>query len=113
MSLFLNLQSINLNVFNIHNGKNYIASLDKVTKHEMGHLIDNFLRIYKEPTYILTQNTPTSQQEYSQTYITNDSETYSRLNNFRTIIEAGPMDDGNQMLNKFFNKIRSGTIQVK
>ena len=109
----LKYKSINLNVFNIHNGKNYIASLDQVTKHEMGHLIDNFLRIYKEPTYILTQNTPTSQQEYSQTYITNDSETYSRLNNFRTIIEAGPMDDGNQMLNKFFNKIRSGTIQVK
>lgn len=104
-------KTININVFKIHDGKNYTGPLDQTIKHEMGHIIDNFLTKNGEPAYFKTHGN-FSQEEYNQNYIINDKDQFTRLQVFRNIVGAAPLDNGEQLLNRFLNKYQSGEIKI-
>lgn len=105
-----NPTTINYNLSQIHNGNNFVGtSIGDTTKHEMGHLIDYFFKKNGVNTYIGTINT-NSQQEYQANYIVNDRDQYTRLNVFRGVVNAGPADPPQTLLNKFLNQVNSGKI---
>ena len=92
-----------------HDGKDFIRSIYETTKHELGHLIDNFLSQNGVKTYITTIVTNT-QSLYDANYEINDKDQYARLNVLRGSIDAGPMDNSKTLLNKFLNGVKSGNI---
>lgn len=105
-----NPTTINYNLSQIHNGQNFIGtSIEDTTKHEMGHLIDFFFQKNGVKTYNQTIDT-SSQTEYQANYIVNDRDQYTRLNVFRGVINAGPADSPQTLLNKFLNQVNSGKI---
>jgi hypothetical protein len=100
-----------LNLYNFYNGKAQgNKSIKDTIKHEMAHLIDGFLKKNKVLTYIPTHGSNLSQEEYSRIYLINDRDTFSRLNIFRGVINAGPVDTGKQLLDKFISAYKSGKI---
>jgi len=104
-------KTINLNVFSMHDGKNYISPMDQTIKHEMGHIIDNFLTKNGEPAYLKTHEN-FNQEQYMQNNIINDADQFTRLQVFRKTVGAAPLDNGEQLLDKFLNKYQSGEIKI-
>ena len=92
-----------------HDGKDFISDTYATTKHELGHLIDNFLSKRGVKTYITTIVTDT-QTSYDANYWINDRDQYARLNVLRSTINAGPMDSSKMLLSKFLNGVKSGNI---
>ena len=92
-----------------HDGKDFIRNIYETTKHELGHLIDNFLSQNGVKTYITTIVTNT-QALYDANYVINDRDQYARLNVLRGSINAGPMDNSKTLLKKFLNGVKSGNI---
>lgn len=107
----LKYKTININVFKIHNGKNFVSSLNQTIKHEMGHIIDNFLTRNGEPAYLKTHE-DFNQAQYDQNYIINDKDQFTRLQIFRTVIGAEPLDNGEKLLDKFLQKYQTGEIKI-
>jgi hypothetical protein len=103
------LYDINYTLPLIHDGKTFTQNIYEVTKHELGHSIDNFLSQNGVKTYITTIVTNT-QQLYDDNYWINDRDQFARLNVFRSLISAGPMDDSKTLLSKFLNGVKSGKI---
>lgn len=104
------MTTVYYNIARIHDTENYIGtSISETTKHEIGHLIDFFLKNNKVSTYINTVDT-SSQEEYQREYIINDKDQYTRLNVLRGLIGAQPADNGYVLLTKFLGKVRSGVI---
>lgn len=107
----INFKKIHLNIFNMHDGKNYISPIYQTIYHEMGHIIDGYLTKNGESAYLPTHET-FNQEQYQQNYIINDKDQYSRLQVFRNIVGAAPLDNGEQLLNRFLNKYQSGEIKI-
>lgn len=103
------LYDINYTLPLIHDGKTFTQNIYEVTKHELGHLIDYFLSQNGVKTYITTIITNT-QQLYDDNYAINDRDQYARLSVFRSLINAGPMDNSKTLLTKFLNGVKSGNI---
>lgn len=104
------LTTINYNLSMIHNTEKYIGfSIYELTKHEMGHLIDNFFVKNGVKTYIQTIDT-SSQQDYDDNYLINDKDQYARLSYLRQLIGAGPADSPQLLLTKFLKRIEDGTV---
>jgi hypothetical protein len=102
--------TVNLNVPMIHDTQKYVGpSLYETIKHEIGHLIDYFLKDYNIRTYINTIDTST-QGSYEQNYAINDLDQFTRLNVFRSYIGAGPSDHPSILLKKFMDKVNKGVI---
>jgi hypothetical protein len=92
-----------------HDGKDFIRNIYETTKHELGHLIDNFLSQNGVKTYITTIVTNT-QALYDANYAINDRDQYARLNVLRGSIDADPMDNSKTLLKKFLYGVKSGNI---
>jgi hypothetical protein len=101
---------VNYNISQIHDGTNFQGdSLETTTKHEMGHLIDDFFKKNGAKTYNQTIDTST-QQAYNDNYLINDKDQYARLNVLRGIVGAGPNDHPSTLLNKFMEQVKNGKI---
>ena len=100
---------IYINAYQLHNGEKYTESLYDVIHHEIGHIIDSFFRVNNQDLYVKTHN-EFDQEQYKKNYIINDRDQFSRLNVFRGIIGAEPLDDANTLLTKFMSKVTDGTI---
>ena len=100
---------ININVYQLHDGKNYLNSLYDVIHHEMGHIIDSYFRVNGENIYLKTHDNY-NRDDYEKNYIINDKDQFSRLSVLRTAIGAGPMDDPKSLLDKFMSKVKEGKI---
>ena len=101
---------INYNISQIHDGNDFQGTpLDYTTKHEMGHLIDNFFKKNGVKTYLQTIQTD-DQASYQANYIVNDRDQYTRLNVLRGIIDAGPNDHPSVLLKKFMVQVDNGKI---
>ncbi len=103
------LITININVYQLHDGKNYLNSLYDVIHHEMGHIIDSYFRVNGENIYLKTHDNY-NRDDYGKNYIINDKDQFSRLSVLRTAIGAGPMDDPKSLLDKFMSKVKEGKI---
>lgn len=104
-------KTININVFKIYDGTKYTSPLDQTVKHEMGHIIDRYLTNNGESAYLPTHET-FNQEQYQQNYIINDKDQFTRLQVFRTVVGAEPLDNGEQLLDKFLQKYQTGEIKI-
>jgi hypothetical protein len=78
------LTAVNYNITQIHDTEKYIGtSIIETSKHEIGHLIDYFLRNNKVSTYINTVDT-NSQEEYQREYGQAFKEYASKLEQYGT-----------------------------
>lgn len=101
---------ININVPKFHDGDSFTNSdVYQTIKHEMAHLIDNYLTKIGVKTYNQTVDTST-QELYDKNYIINDKDQYARLNLLRSTIGAAPMDGAKELLTKFMNKVKENVI---
>jgi hypothetical protein len=103
--------TINYTLQAIHDTKDFLESMSiyEVTKHEMAHLIDSYLRKNNIVPYSSTGDFSTP-EKYQKNYIINDKDQYSRLSYLRGIIGAEPMDGGKELLNKFMSAVNGGKI---
>jgi hypothetical protein len=101
---------INYNISQLHDGNNFQGqSIEYTTKHEMGHLIDNFFQKNGVQTYLETTNDDIG-TGYTDNYLINDKDQYTRLNVLRGIVGAGPNDHPITLLNKFLAQVKAGKI---
>lgn len=100
---------ININLYQLHDGKKYLHNLYDVIHHEMGHILDSYFRVNGEEIYLKTHNT-FNQDEYKKNYLINDKDQFTRLSVLRTAIGAGPLDDPKSLLSKFMSKVNEGKI---
>jgi len=101
---------INYNISQIHDGNNFQGdSMEHVTKHEIGHLIDTFFQKNGVKTYQQTIDTSTP-ESHRANYIVNDRDQYARLNVLRGIVGAEPNDHPSTLLNKFMEQVKNGKI---
>lgn len=106
-----NPNEIHVNLFNFFNGKHEgNKSIRDTIKHEMAHAIDDHFAKNQIRAYNATHASPTSQEEYQMIYLINDKDQYARLNILRGVLNAGPIDTGEQLLDKFMKKVKEKVI---
>jgi hypothetical protein len=75
--------------------------------HEMAHLIDNIMTKLGEDS-ITTNTTPlTSPQNGQDSYVANERETLARIQNLRSTLGIGPVDNPQMVMSKFINAIKT------
>lgn len=103
-----------VNVYNFYNGKpTGNKSVRDTIKHELAHMIDGYFAKKGVRTYNATHPQILSPEEYERIYLINDMDQFARLNVFRTLIGAGPVDSADLLLSKFLNKVKKEEITSK